>query len=250
MSKHKIVAAIPPQVVEAEQNAPEPGVDLDALDLTVRSYTISTDAEYQQAGEMLRRIATAKNAWTEYWEPLVSAAKAVYDISRERRNNKNLRFDLLRQIYERKMSDYRNRRMIAATQEADRLQDQLSQARKRLEQQAKSLLVQGKMAESRAVKEQARLTESMTIAPEPLPTIEGVSHVPEYEVEITDLAAFLEDVVVHKKLPLRGVVQGKEVDLLSVRDSLLKEYRKSMGTAFAVAGVKVTEKLGYRVKDL
>jgi len=237
-------AVAPDSIIQAEKSSPNLG--LERYEMAAQVAVIESEEDYKSAGEILVRLATGIKLLRDYWEGVIRPLKSAYDAAREKRGAVEKRLEAVREIYEVKMSNYRR------TMELRRLdmERQLGQAaddlRDALEQEARGLMVAGRMDEARDTLSRAESVVPPTLEFEKT-KLDGVTQVQEFDVEITDLMALIKSVA-KGDVPLYSTVLGKRVALLEVRESAVREARKSMGIAFDWKGVRVTPKMSYRVK--
>ena len=72
------------------------------------------------------------------------------------------------------------------------------------------------------------------------PHVTGLREGTEYTVKVTDLMAVARGIV-DGVIPLYGVVNGEQHPIIYIRESVVKNYYKSMGKAFNFPGIEVTE---------
>lgn len=248
MSQRKQIAATPQEVTLAKKNAPD--VNASTIEVLSRAFEIHSSEDYRRGGEMLRTIAEAKKTWLQGesriawggWNTMVSAAKVVYDMLRDARDATIASLELSQGRYEGVMARWLN------SEEAKSRRAELKAAEEilDLEKDAEDLRKAGRQEEAQMAELQMQMI-SMSASPDPRPKLEGVSVSDGYDIEVTDLKAFLEDVL-GGAIPLEGMVMGKLVSLLDVRISLLQEFRKSMGSNFQIRGVKITPKKTFKAK--
>jgi hypothetical protein len=242
MTKKSLV--VPDSVVQAEKSSPDMG--LDRWEMAANVLQIDSEERYRMAGESLVRITSGLKLWNNYWESIVRPIKTAYDAARGKRDEVSKRMEAVRATYEAKMSGYRKLSDQLRRESEARLEAAAEALRISLSKEARELLIAGRRDDAVATMEQARNVFAPRMEVE-RSRISGVTPVEDYDVEIVDLIALV-IAVAKGEVPLYGTVAGKRVSLIEIRESVIKEARKSMGEAFDYPGVKVTPKTGYRVR--
>ncbi len=246
MTTPKQVAPIPKEVEKALEKAPELG--LERLDLTASTLEIRNDEDFQRAGELLRGIQTSVKKWTAYWAPVVTAAKAAYDIAKAQRDEPLKQAERIRKDIEGTMSDYKEDQARKRAQVEAQRKKQAEFLVQQAEEAARAALIAGRVNEAEIHQRQAELISVDPKLPNTEERIEGVPQVEVYDVEVTDLMALL-IAVADGTVPLYGTVMKKTVSLFDVRESVIKAAAASQGDNFNWPGVKLTKRTGFRPRS-
>lgn len=217
--------------------------EIASLEIAVQNIQINTALDYRRCNELLRVLNKGIKVHKGYWEPLRVASLTLYEKVLDRINAKLSPANRLRALLLTKMSDFeRQQRELLKTAQDKATAAHHAQIAKATEESTK-LLVAGKAAEAFSVMQQAR--SSLPVVPVPDLKLPGTNKVADFDVEITDIKAFLQEII-DGNVPLQVSVMRKLQDTVSVRISCIKELRRSMGDGFHINGVKVTEKTSYR----
>jgi hypothetical protein len=238
---------------EAKKNAPN--VNIDTLEVTLSSFKIESEDDFKQAGAILKEITGRKRRWEggdpesnwEGWDTLIKAANSVTKALRISRDNVSDRLDKIREVIEKKMSDYRAHEIEVRKRNDLQLAKSMEKLRKDTEKKAEALLLQGKTEEAELLSQQVEAFQHPPAIPAEDLTVSGIGQVQEYDIEVVDLMALVR-AVASGEVPITGIVMRKTVSLFDVRTSVIKSYVQSGGENFKWPGVKVTPKTGYRVK--
>jgi uncharacterized tellurite resistance protein B-like protein len=219
------------------------------LEVVVNQLTINTREDLTMANEILRTIATSKARATELaeylWGPERDQAHRLWKSLTTKISALVGRFDDLRVKCNKKMSDYQVAEGKRKEEEQQRLRELAEEGRQKAEAEAKRLARQGNLAEAEQVRQQAALIPTAIVAEEKI-KLEATAVVEDWDVEIT-LRPFLQGII-DGKIPLEGEVKRKTVQIIEIRESLIKEYRRKLGTAFAWPGVILRPKFSNRAR--
>lgn len=237
------MSAVTMDLAVAETAAPDVGVD--RLELAALAVSIQNDQDYSRCGEILVDIVTKQKEWTAYWAPLRAIAKSLLDAIDQKRDEKGDKLEAVRGVFEQAMERYAIERKERQEKAKAALAQSAVSYREMLNEKAKDLILSGKVADGQALREQAQLVTYTDPGEVQGPSLPGIPAVEEYNVEVTDIKAFLQEVI-DGTVPLTVTVQKRPTPVIEVKESAIKVLRRMLGTAFSVKGLTVTERISYR----
>jgi hypothetical protein len=240
----KKLSTIPPEIASAKQAAPDVG--LGRWRIAVESMEVHSDEDYRQAAAVLVKLKTAQSDWKAYWERLVGAAKAAYDLLRAEQNLPLKELEDLRQKIQSHMAKFKSEQTAKVSRMGASMETATAALRSEMEARVKAYAIQGNLEASASVQAELDLLPDSRIFRYTAPPVAGVTELDSIEIEVTDLALFVK-AIADGVLPLYGEVMGKIVPILNPRESLIRELAKSMGDGFSCPGVKVTNGVSYRI---
>lgn len=236
-----------------ETNVTVPDFGLDRLELAASNIQIRSQHDYANAGEVLVLAATiakklkqgdTSTNWPG-WDDIVATARAGYDRMLNFKKAHLERCEKIIDLYSKAMEKWRLEEELKIAALRQSTEQMALEMRKELEKQARQLNRAGMIEQAEKALQQRDMIATTPQIPDPDFSLPGVTQAEEYEIEITDLKAFLK-AVVDGEIPLRGKVFGKEYPIVDVRMSVVTNAVKSMGAAFNWPGISVRKGIDYR----
>lgn len=227
--KEEIVATVDVQP-EIAENVIEVGARVDQM-------AVRNDADYSAAGTLLKQVKALQKQIKDYWEPLRVSAKKAYDDVLAKKKEMLDPVDGAEKILKRKMGDYliEKERIAKAIEEQKRREAEAEMQRKLAE--AAEHETAGRTDEAEFAMAEAEVYDqfaaNVSVKAEK-PTMQGVSTVKSWKVEVVDNA----------KVPvMMGGVELRPVDTAAVLRLV-----KMMDGKIEIPGIKITEDVSLRVR--
>lgn len=189
------VAAPPAKEVTETQESAELVLkksDLPRLELTVEVVAnITSDKDLANANEVLRTVATERQAIVDLFEPAKSAAFATHKQLCALEKKFLQRFDKLREAVESGMKKYLKAREQREQENQRRIEAFADEMRRNQLADARRLAKEGDLAGARQIREQAEAIVAPVVSSEPV-KLDGTKIRTEWEIEITNLPALLQ----------------------------------------------------------
>lgn len=214
--------------------------------LAIESLVIDSDQKLIEANDLLREIVAKRAADETALIELtgMDRLKDAYDKAKEKVNKFRKAYDSMREAIEQKMAAYRTQREKDRLAYEAKVEAESKQIRDRQLNKAEMLRAKGRVDE--AIVAEAIANLPMPVIPDAKVQLEGTATYEDYDIEITDLLAFIKAVAA-EEIPLKGIVQRKPQAILDVRESVVKYFARSAKGNLDWPGLKITPKTKFRV---
>ena len=239
----EIVVGINPNVVDATPTIEtDLGNEVTAMVSTTSSVSISNDAGYKYAGELLKQVKAMQKRIVDYWEPLRVSAKKSYDAVLARKKQMLDPVDKAEKALKAEMGRYTLEQQRKAEEERRRAEEEqrrlIREEMERKLAEAASLEAQGNaqgadmaMAEAEVL-DQIEVVQSV-VEPEK-PKVQGVSSQRSWSIRVSDESAVPVSIV--------GVV------IRPVDEAAILRLVKATKGKIEIPGVEIKEEVITRVK--
>ncbi len=196
---------------------------------------VKTEAEYVQAGELLKQVKSNIKTVSEFFEPMKKSAHAAWKAICDKENSFVKPMQAAETTIKKVMGAYvMEQERIRREKEAELRRQQEELARKQAEEAAR-LEAEGKTEQAEAVLEMAMQVETMApVIDAPKPKVSGIGTQKDWSIEIVD------GLIV--PIQFEGVVI-RPVDLAAI-----KRLVKAKNGQITIPGIKITEDVTMRVR--
>ena len=224
------------------------------LEQIERTHSLVTSAHYRidsQEGEVvvceyMRDTADWMAIVTEAWGPAKALFHAVHKACCTAEDETEPRIRKIRERCEELRRDWRKRKAESERQRQLELDASAEILRKKAAQEARSLAIEGNVAEAEAMLRTAQTLRAPTIMNQPT-KLEGTSVTPKFRATVTDPMALIQ-AIVEGKIPLMQEVRGVERPLVIVDPVVVNFYATKLGKQLDWAGVTVEDDFSFSAK--
>ena len=209
---------------------------------------VEDDDSYAQAIQLKNAAGSAIKKITEFWEPLCKAANALHKMLTGARAEMVAPFQTISDTVEKKAKKYYLQKKEAERAAEAELLKLAEKQRLEAAKEADRLMGMGRVDESEALRRQSEIT-TLPALPSNVPKVDNAKTSDTLEPEVTDLLAFLRDIV-EGKMALMHEYRGEQRPLVTVDMAVLRDVVKRQGGRFQCAGVTVSEGVKISAKKL
>jgi len=216
-----------------------PGRQAASITIAVQQLEVVDDATCEECMTLRNAAALAEKKIKDYWEPLRRTADDAKKKILTARDEMMKPWTDIRDLAQKKADAYAAA-CLAAKREADKRAEQLAaEERKRLAKAADKLLGEGKVAEAESLQLQAEVMKA-PVLPSALPQIDNTRFTQKWKGEVTDVIAFLKDIVEGKQ-PLIFEHRGEQRAIVIIDEAVLNTVVGRHGPSLKWHGLTVSE---------
>lgn len=208
---------------------------LETLELHATMLVVESDADLENANQLIHPVAAMLREWTEYWAPKKAAAHTVHKMLCDAEKQLADRLMKIRRTVESKMSVYVTEQRRKAAEEQERVRREVEAEQERLRKEAEKLMAKGFVAEAQ---QKATVSENIVVPTVPVEPVQlaGTRTRETWGCTINDKMALVKAVA-------QGVVP---LEALDVNEAYIRGRAREMG-GLDWPGVVVKKEVGFAV---